>query len=119
VDRGERDTPRAVQFKDLHRVGKGDTIFSIAQRYKLNVDQLRALNGLSGNAIKAGQTLKVSAAAAVKSTTKARDQRQYVAKRGDTVAAVARKFNVASADLAKWNNLDNKRLQAGSKIVIY
>lgn len=122
VDRGERDTPRAVQLKDLHRVGKGDTVFSIAQRYKLNVDQLRALNGLSGNAIKRGQTLKVSSTAApAKSAAKAkaRDQRQYVAKRGDTVAAVARKFNVASADLAKWNNLDNKRLQPGSKIVIY
>lgn len=121
VDRGERDTPRAVQLKDLHRVGKGDTIFSIAQRYKLNVEQLRTLNGLSGNAIKAGQTLKVSAAAPApaKPAAKARDQRQYVAKRGDTVAAVARKFNVASADLAKWNNLDNKRLQPGSKIVIY
>ncbi len=119
VDRGERDTPRSTPAQNLHRVGKGDTIFNIAQRYKLNVDQLRALNGLSGNNIQMGQALKVSASAAKKPTVKARDSRQYVAKRGDTVAAVARKFNVASADLAKWNNLDSKRLQPGSKIVIY
>lgn len=112
VDRGERDKPRAVQIRDTHRVAKGDTMFSIAQRYKLNVAELRSFNGLRGNDIQIGQTLKVAA-------TKPNPARQYVAKRGDTLSTVARKFNVAAADLAKWNNLASKNLRAGARIVIY
>ncbi|MDR3413217.1 MAG: LysM peptidoglycan-binding domain-containing protein [Formivibrio sp.] len=122
VDRGDRDTPHATQISTQYRVSKGDTIFGIAQRFKMDIDQLRTLNHLSGNDIKMGQTLKVASVAtpAKPSANKiARDGRRYVAKRGDTVAKVARKFNVASADLAKWNNLDSKRLEPGSKIVIY
>lgn len=114
VDRGQNDKPHAVPLNLAHRVGKGDTVFSIAQRYKLTVAQLVALNGIKGNHLKVGDTLKIAATKPV-----AKDARQYVTKRGDTLATVARKFNVASADLAKWNNLGRKGLQPGAKIVIY
>ena len=118
VDRGEKDTPRKTSTNQkVYRVAKGDTLFGIAQQFNLDVTDLRAMNGLRGNTIKTGQTLKLATASPAAS--KAKDSRQYIAKRGDTVAAVARKFNVASADLAKWNNLNNKNLRPGFKVVIY
>ncbi|MBL4745722.1 MAG: glucosaminidase domain-containing protein [Flavobacteriaceae bacterium] len=40
-----------------HTVVKGDTLYSISRRYNLSVDQLRAINGLEGNAISIGQQL--------------------------------------------------------------
>lgn len=42
-----------------HVVRYGDTLWKIAQRYGSSVDAIRAVNGLRGNTIRTGQTLKV------------------------------------------------------------
>lgn len=42
-----------------HVVKKGDTLFSIAKRYGLTVNQLKSMNGLRKDSIKKGQRLKV------------------------------------------------------------
>ena len=43
-----------------HKVSSGDTLYSIAKRYNMDVAELAALNKIKGNNIKAGQTLKVA-----------------------------------------------------------
>lgn len=40
-----------------HKISKGETISTIAQRYGVKMDDLRAWNGLSGNTIIAGNTV--------------------------------------------------------------
>lgn len=59
-------TPVAVAPKDpptsnetYYTVKQGDTLFKIAQQYKLTVDELKALNKLADNNIKIGQKLIV------------------------------------------------------------
>ncbi len=42
-----------------HKVGQGETLFSIAQRYNAKVEELINWNGLSSNNLAIGQTLKV------------------------------------------------------------
>ena len=44
-----------------HTVQKGDTLYSIAKKYELTVDQLKSLNQLTTNIIKTNQVLNVSA----------------------------------------------------------
>jgi membrane-bound lytic murein transglycosylase D len=43
----------------VHRVGRGESLYSIAQSYDMTVERLRTLNKISGNKIKPGQKLKV------------------------------------------------------------
>ncbi|MFD2516372.1 glucosaminidase domain-containing protein [Salinimicrobium flavum] len=43
-----------------HVVQQGDTLYSIAKRYKLTVEQLKEFNNLSGNNIGIGQTLYIT-----------------------------------------------------------
>lgn len=114
VDRGENDKPRTAKPQAQHRVTRGETVFSIAKRYNISVAQLRTMNGKKNNRVAVGEKLWVAAAAKA-----APAKRQYVAKRGDTVKTVARRFNVAAVDLMKWNNLEQPNLQPGSRIVIY
>ena len=71
-----------------HKVGSGDTLYSIAKRYNMDVAELAALNKIKGNNIKTGQTLKVAsnahsskpqlvkAVAKGKAETKAHDNRE-------------------------------------------
>jgi LysM repeat protein len=56
------DLPEAT---DRYRVNRGDTLWSIARRYGTTVEVLKALNGLRGSAIVAGQTLQVPSTASV------------------------------------------------------
>jgi len=44
-----------------YKVGKGDTLFSIAREHSVEVADLRAWNHLKGDSVKPGQTLRLSA----------------------------------------------------------
>jgi membrane-bound lytic murein transglycosylase D len=52
--------PAAQPAPRTHLVAKGETVFSIARRYGVEVAELRAWNGLRSNAIRRGQRLRVS-----------------------------------------------------------
>ncbi len=48
--------PSSPQY---HIVVSGDTLFSLARRYKTSVDGLKRTNGLTGDSIRTGQTLRI------------------------------------------------------------
>jgi membrane-bound lytic murein transglycosylase D len=73
VGRGEAETtvaasrPRpaaartvAASSRVVYRVKRGDTLFSIAQKYNTTVAAVRQANGLRGNTIKVGQRLTIN-----------------------------------------------------------
>jgi LysM repeat protein len=49
-------TPAAAGF---YIVSEGDTLFSIAKKHNLSVQQLKALNNLDSDSISLGQSVKV------------------------------------------------------------
>lgn len=60
VNVAPKDPPGNASDKtEYYMVKQGDTLFRIAQLYKLTVDELKALNKLSDNTIKVGQKLLV------------------------------------------------------------
>jgi len=51
-----------LQKTKSYRVGKGDTLFSIARKFKMPIDDLARINGIkSTEVLKAGQRLKIPA----------------------------------------------------------
>ena len=50
--------PTDGQFT-LYEVQRGDALFLIGKRFGVTVDQIKQANGLSGDLIRAGQTLKI------------------------------------------------------------
>ncbi|MBI3511741.1 MAG: LysM peptidoglycan-binding domain-containing protein [Bacteroidetes bacterium] len=69
----KKDTAMAamaiVEVKTTHTVKKGETITSIARRYKCSVTDIRAWNGLKSNYIKPGQKLVIYTPERVSSST--------------------------------------------------
>jgi len=49
------DTPKTI----THKIKSGETLSGIAQRYKTTVSQIRTINGLRNNNIRAGASLKI------------------------------------------------------------
>ena len=50
---------KSIENGQYHKVASGDTLYSIATRYKLTVNRLKELNKLSSNMIKLGQKLRI------------------------------------------------------------
>lgn len=120
---------RQVANANEHKVSSGETLYSIANTYDMQVSELLAANGLESNTIKVGQTLKVGKAAdkAIQ-VAKAKDHAatrakaptknvNYVVRKGDTLVSIAGKFNVQVNDLKKWNNTGSN-LQPGQKLML-
>ncbi|SMC28782.1 membrane-bound lytic murein transglycosylase D [Andreprevotia lacus DSM 23236] len=124
LDTGAQDAPRAVNRAREHQVAKGDTVFNIAKRYGVSVATLREANGLRGNAIHAGQVLKVAAVEAPRGKAAAAAQAKaehdfVVVKRGDTLASIAKRYKLTVADLKRINKLGNKAAVApGVKLAL-
>lgn len=49
-----------VQGRTVHKVQKGDTLYSLSQKYKTSVDEIKKLNGLDNNLIVIGQSLVIN-----------------------------------------------------------
>lgn len=105
-----------------HTVQSGETISSIAKRYSMNTQQLLSMNGLkTSSKIKPGQILAITGnrtQTASSSSKKASSNRHYVVKRGDTLDSIARKFDVHSKDLKRWNNLTSSHIIPGNKLTV-
>jgi len=56
--------------------------------------------------------------ASVKSDPKTQPKTWYVVKDGDSLGAIAKKFQISAQDLRQWNNLNGGNLQAGEKLLV-
>jgi len=53
------DAKKVTSHNDRYTVSKGDTLYSVARKYKITVAKLKSLNGLESNEIFVGQVLFV------------------------------------------------------------
>lgn len=99
-----------------HTVKSGDTLSAIAARYGVTVDQLKSWNKLSGSTILVGQTLKVSSSGAPASASGSTIT--YVVRRGDSLGAIAERYDCTVSELRSWNGLSGSTIYPGQKLKI-
>lgn len=117
-----------------YRIRRGDNLASIARRFGVSVDDLKAWNGLRGTRITAGEYLVVSpgrrnaaseasvrAAARNEAATSARASRPatYTIRRGDNLGAIAKRYGVTASELRRWNGIRGSRITAGDTLKVY
>lgn len=106
------------KFTGKHAVASGDTLTNIAKRYNMSLSDLMAVNQISGETIRLGETLKVAAVAPAKVEKNNKQETNYVVKKGDTLTSIAGRYNVQVNDIQKWNKSSNN-LRPGQKIKLY
>lgn len=125
VAEAPRKSPRKGNNK-THTVKSGDSLWTIAKRYRLNVEQLAAANGLKATStLQPGQQIQLGVArdgptGAPSSKPKTRPApTRYTVQDGDSLWTIARQFKVTVKDLQRWNRLKAKQhLQPGQDIVV-
>ena len=89
----------------FHRVKPGESLWIIAKKYGISLNELKRLNGLSGRCvIRSGdKLLLVSGDDSDSGNLK---PRVYTVRRGDTLWDIAEDFGVRLKDLKRANNID-------------
>ena len=101
-----------------HRVESGETLSSIAKKYRITATAIADANDLEHNqSLAPGQKLIIPATRPVEET-KSRLVR-YRVRRGDTMDGIADQFSVSSDDVRRWNGLKTAKLSRGMVLRIY
>ena len=95
-----------------YTVVKGDTLSAIAAEHNTTLAALIEANpGLEPDKIFVGNKIRVGAPL---------PKVQYVVERGDTLLAIASRYDVSTKDLARWNEqVRPNRLRAGQKLTLF
>ncbi len=99
----------------VHTVASGDTLSTIAERYKTSVDSIQRGNGLTGTTIRVGQKLTVYPSGGG-DTRPAERTIDYRVQSGDTLGAISRRYGVSIDELMAWNDLNNHTIRPGQKL---
>ena len=115
--RVNRDAARAAGEATWYRVRRGDSLSVIARRFGTSVRQLKHFNGLSGNAIRAGQHLRVNRDAMDAGVvTKAGESTWYRVRRGDNLSVIAHRFGTNVRQLKHLNDLSGNVIRVGQRL---
>ena len=131
----DQEIEQEIQKPELqeYTIKKGDTFFSIANKFNMKISELLAENNLSiKEPLSVGQVVKVKkqygttekspikeAQAEVKETTsKDSSQKEHKVQAGETMYAIARQYNVSIQQLLEWNNKTDYNLKEGEVIII-
>lgn len=128
-----------------HKVQSGESLYSIARRYNVDVADLSRANNLRGNNIRTGQVLHVSTSSNQQAANRHADNKpnsrnergnernnhagndrngrngrqqtvSHTVRSGDTLQSIARRYNTSVADIKRSNNLSNSVLHPGQKL---
>ncbi len=122
-----RETPRerpapAPRRTTTYRVQRGDNLSGIASEHGVSVAQLRQWNELSGDNIRPGQRLRVSAdapgARAAANRSRAPQSVTHRVTAGETLTALARRYGVTVAQIRQWNSLRSDTIRPGQRLTI-
>ena len=94
----------------IYIVKKGDSLYSIANKYNTTVSELKKINGLVSDTLSIGQRLKIPV---VDSSSN-----YYIVKVGDTLYSISKKYNMSVEELKSINNLNSDNLYVGQKLLL-
>lgn len=109
IDDNATSTP--TTYKD-YVVKKGDSLYSIANKNNIIVDELKKINNLTSNMLSIGQVLKLP------TQDKGEEMTMYTVQKGDSLYSIAKKFGITVDEIKSLNNLTSNNLAIGEQLMI-
>lgn len=117
------DGRREATRTHVHVVRRGDSLWGIARRSGMDVNTLATMNGMQPtDTLRAGTRLRLTSSSSGKTTLASTSHSRrvsYTVRRGDTLYAIARLFQVSAAQIADWNDISvRSTIRPGQKLTI-
>ncbi len=119
---------KVISYKDItknYKVRSGDNLGEIAEKYNVDVNDLKKWNKLKGNNVVVGKTLKIISNEKIVTNikkliknTESGPTEYYTVQKGDNLASIAKKNNITVDELKQWNNLESNKVQLKSKLKV-
>ena len=109
--------PSALLPESTYIVKKGDSLYSIANKYNTTVDELKRINNLTSNILRIGQVLKLPSDK-VSDVEKEENTISYIVQKGDSLYSIARKYSTTIDKIKDLNNLTTNLLSIGQVLLI-
>lgn len=97
---------------DVYTVEAGDSLYSIANKYNISVNDLIDFNGLPTTVLTVGEVIRIPKGEVPNK------ENVYIVKPGDTLYRIANTYGVSINDLITANNLTSNILTIGQELVI-
>ncbi|MEH6839711.1 LysM peptidoglycan-binding domain-containing protein, partial [Priestia megaterium] len=91
-----------------YHVEKGDTLWKVAQKHSVSVDELKGANNLTSNIIYPNQELNV---ATIKEMT-------HKVQQGNTLWSISQQYGVTVDQIKEWNGLTSDLIYPGEQLKI-
>jgi membrane-bound lytic murein transglycosylase D len=120
--------PPTIVYR-IHRVRRGESVRSVSARYRVDPDDIIALNNLRRHGrLRVGMRLRIPVQVASSTPKhKAAPARQpagqgknvrYEVRQGDSLFMIANRFNTTIKDIQSYNGLESTDLQLGQVLLI-
>lgn len=99
----------------LYKVGPGETIFRISQKYDVTTLEIREANSLPNYDIEVGQILKIPRRKIILSE---KVPIKHVIVQGDNLYSISKKYDITIKEIIDWNQLKDFTLPEGKSLIV-
>jgi LysM repeat protein len=97
-----------------YTVASGDSVWSIANKFGITMDQFRSWNNIKNDYVYPGQSVRVSGTATAANQTASTSN--YTVVSGDSVWGIADKFGISRDQFIQWNNIKDNFVYPGQSV---
>ncbi|MBR4672438.1 MAG: LysM peptidoglycan-binding domain-containing protein [Bacilli bacterium] len=108
-----------------YTVEKGDSLYSIANRFGTTIDKIISDNDLKSNILQVGTVLIVDDNKGISSVkecygnnTDTVVNNKYIVQKGESLYSIAKKFNTSVDNIKRKNNLSSNLISIGQELII-
>jgi LysM repeat protein/N-acetylmuramoyl-L-alanine amidase len=101
---------------NTYTVQRGDSLYSIASKFGVTIEELRNLNNLTSDVLTIGQMLMIPVTG--KKAPIAPSTVTYVVQRGDSLWTIAQEFGTTPDEIKRLNKLTSNILTIGQELIV-
>jgi len=110
----------------VHKVDQGQTLYSLARKYQVNVNDIKALNpGMAQLQIGAevlipaqSEHVAVPTSSPISTPVKASTEQTHVVQQGETLYRIARNYGFTPQEISEYNKLGTAGIKVGQELSI-